>query len=337
MDKYSKVGWLVTTLMQGMRCRYGLTLKEIQEKAEERFGKPLHDRTFRRWCTAANDLLGVSIVNDPNRGYVYYIENIEEVRSNKVTMWLLDNVSTNNLLLSYRAIQEQILLPVIPAGKDLLPQILEAIRRRTVMRVTYQSFKNDKPNTYDLAPYCVKLFKQRWYVAGQDPNLGPDSTVWPYSLDRIISITPVSPERHFVIPETFNPTEYFSDCYGIFDAGGKPQTVVLKATPNLAHYLRSLPLHHSQRETERNSEYSLFELFISPTSIDFQIELLSHTPEIEVLEPAELRKSIMEKVERLYRIYKAKSRRASARSRAGGRNGCATPADTGCSPDCPRS
>ena len=81
------------------------------------------------------------------------------------------------------------------------------------------------------------------------------------------------------------------------------EKVRLKVSSGQANYLRSLPLHKTQKEVERNDEYSIFELRIRP-EFDFQQEILSQIPDVEVLEPTWLRDEIVEKVDEMWNTYK---------------------------------
>ncbi len=69
--------------------------------------------------------------------------------------------------------------------------------------------------------------------------------------------------------------------------------------------MRSLPLHPSQKEVERGEEYSIFELQLCP-EFDFQQEILSQTPEIEVLSPEWLQEEIAGKVKMIWEKYQEK-------------------------------
>ena len=51
-------------------------------------------------------------------------------------------------------------------------------------------------------------------------------------------------------------------------------TIRLMAYREKPHYLRSLPLHHSQREIKSNADYTIFEYKIALT-YDFIQEILS--------------------------------------------------------------
>lgn len=60
--------------------------------------------------------------------------------------------------------------------------------------------------------------------------------------------------------------------------------------------------HPSQEETYVCDDYSIFEYVLRPT-IDFQKEILSYTPDVEVLKPLWLRYEIAWKVEAMSRKY----------------------------------
>ena len=63
------------------------------------------------------------------------------------------------------------------------------------------------------------------------------------------------------------------------------------------------PLHESQEEIERNGEYSIF-TYQMRTTFDLLQELLWNGGDVEVLEPASLRREMAEMVERMWNKYK---------------------------------
>jgi predicted DNA-binding transcriptional regulator YafY len=108
----------------------------------------------------------------------------------------------------------------------------------------------------------------------------------------------------FNIPEDFDAESFFYNYYGIIvNSDSKLETVKLKVSADQANYLRSLPLHDTQKEIERNDEYSIFSLRICP-QFDFYQEILSNGEDIEVLEPAWLRETIAGIVKRMWNKYK---------------------------------
>ena len=83
----------------------------------------------------------------------------------------------------------------------------------------------------------------------------------------------------------------------------KPERIVIRAYRDHIPYLKSLPLHHSQRVLEDNGEYADFELFLAPT-YDFVMRLLHVGAMIEVISPTSLRKTMKGWISDMYNLYK---------------------------------
>jgi hypothetical protein len=92
--------------------------------------------------------------------------------------------------------------------------------------------------------------------------------------------------------KTHYPSAWFRDCYGIVNDHTVPvETVVLRAFGREPHYLRDLPLHHTQRELTVTPDYTDFELTLRPTA-DFITPLLSRGAAIKVLSPEWLAQAV---------------------------------------------
>jgi len=177
---------------------------------------------------------------------------------------------------------------------------LKAMKSNRVLTITYQSYWSEESNTFEVEPYCVKLFKQRWYMVARSPYY---DRVLIYALDRITDISDKG-NKKFKMPKDFNPELFFKDYYGIIAGTNRRiETVKLKVSAGQANYLESLKLHESQRPIESKGEYSIFRLRLCP-EFDFQQTLLSMGEDVEVMEPLWLRQEIAEKTERMWNLYK---------------------------------
>src|SRR5690606_13440185 len=97
---------------------------------------------------------------------------------------------------------------------------------------------------------------------------------------------------------------YFENAFGIVvHPKIEPCTVKIKTSDNRRNYLKTLPLHHSQKEVKSKAEYTIFEYYIAPTK-DFMQELLSCGDEIEVLSPESFRNEIAETINKMNKLYK---------------------------------
>lgn len=113
-------------------------------------------------------------------------------------------------------------------------------------------------------------------------------------------------DRTFKLPPSFSASEHFAKAYGIIIGDETPEEkVVLKVSEWHAHYLRSLPLHHSQVEKGSSDGYYIFELYLCPT-FDFQQTILSFASEVEVISPKWLRKELFAQIALMYSKYDQK-------------------------------
>ena len=137
-----------------------------------------------------------------------------------------------------------------------------------------------------VCPLCVKLFKRRWYMLCLIGN----NRKRIFSLDRIkgLSLT----NKSFTYPKDFVPADYFHDVFGIITGvERKIENIVIRTYAELPAYLRSLPIHHSQKELGTKDGHTDFSLRLVPT-FDFIQELLLHRDQLEVIAPQSLREEI---------------------------------------------
>jgi hypothetical protein len=276
--------WLVDLIN---RRKY-VSFKEINEawmrSPLNETGDPLSERTFFNHKDAIAGMFGIEILNDRSLGF--YIGR-SDVGSDETSDWMLHTLCLNNVLHENADMKDRILMEKVPSSERFLTDIISAMRDFRVIRLCYQSFRHPEPFCFNVRPYCVKYFKQRWYLLG-DSDLG----LRIYSLDRFVDMEEL--EEHFEIPKGFDAEEYFGNYFGVI-IGEEPEDVKIRVVPDQVKYFRTLPLHGSQRETVQEDGSSVFSYHIAPT-FDFVQEILSHGADVEVLEPAELRESIADSV-----------------------------------------
>ena len=124
-----------------------------------------------------------------------------------------------------------------------------------------------------------------------------------YALDRILDCQTTNATFH--MQEDFDINEYFRGCCGIIHSEEKPIKVIIKAYGGGSDYLRTLPLHESQRELDerKDDEASYFELEVCPT-YDLYQSLLAQADQIEVIEPESVRKQMRNFAKNLMSYYK---------------------------------
>lgn len=281
--------WLVETIHRFRR----ITLSELNElwvKTEMSGGIPMHRSLFNRHRKAIEEMFGLCIeCKRSGNEYPYYIENEEALLDDNIQHWMLDSLSISNLLMESQSLKDRIILEKIPAGKQFLKPIIDAMKLSYKLKMTYRKFGQEESKTIIVEPYAIKVFKQRWYMLANNYKR-PEPSI--YALDRIISVQETN--DRFEFPKGFDTELFFQDYYGVLcGSPDKPERIVVRAYPPFTHYLRTLPLHHSQKELQSTPEYADFEFYLRPT-FDFLQELFSQVHEVEVLKPDSLRNEMKE-------------------------------------------
>lgn len=292
--------WEINTVA---KSRHGLTLEELNEKWEDNDrlydGKPIVRKTWFEHRRQIETQFGVIIKAD-KRTNKYNIAYRDEIDKPELQEWLLNSFSVGNMLLEGKDLKGRIICEKIPSGYEYLTEIIEAMRENKIISITYQGFNKPRAATFELMPYAMRVFKQRWYLVGG--NVAFDGT-WIYALDRIqdMEIT----DKKFKLPRDFDAEELFDNVYGSTLAiGEKVERVEINVYEDQADYFRTLPLHHSQHELpSRSPDCAVFEYYLKPT-YEFIQELLSHGPAVEVVKPKSLRETMKQWIDQMADLYK---------------------------------
>ena len=306
--------WILSKLYENPK---GLTYKEFAYEwgrtELNSLKTPLPKRTFADCLRAIEEAFDIQISSDARNGYRYRIVNREWLEKDNVKDWLLSAFAVNGLLQDSKGLRDRVMFEEIPSGNEYLLKILGAMKKDNVIRISYQDFYDTDPHEIDLEPYCVRVFRQRWYVIGVMRNI-PDweeasemtnqGNIRRYALDRIkyLEVT----DETFKMPVHFSAESYFANAFGIIvePEKYKVERIRLKVTDinHRRQYIRSLPLHDSQREVERYDDYSIFELQVMP-AYDFIQQILAMSNEVEVLSPENVREEIARWVKEIAKLY----------------------------------
>ena len=298
MNQLQKYTWLIDTIRRAGK----ISFKDLSERwsRNKDLGEDneLHRATFNRWRDAIFEQFGIIIDCQRVGGYLYFIANPEDIDEDKLKKWMLDSFAVGNAIGENLSLKGRILVDEIPSGRDHLTTILEAMKENRVVNITYHPFQKNQGFTFPIEPYCVKLFENRWYVLARNTYY---DDIRIYGLDRV-EWSEIANET-FKLPKNFDAADYFSTAYGIvlgYDI--EPERIVIRANKDHKHYLKSLPLHHSQRLIEDCGEYADFELYLSPT-YDFIMKLLQAGAMVEVIKPETLRKEMKGWISDMFGIY----------------------------------
>lgn len=182
-------------------------------------------------------------------------------------------------------------------GSEYLAGIIEAIRKKRVVRVYYQPFYEDRPYFTDVHPYLLKEHQSRWYLIGLNDFKGQLRT---YSLDRIRDL------KESDLPykdSTFTAKDYFRYSIGVIAPSGTPPKIRIAVQKTQAQYMITRPWHESQNIEEENDEEVIFSFKVHPT-YEFISLLLSCGKDLRVLEPPSLQSELRDQLARMSGYYK---------------------------------
>ena len=308
---FGRYVWLMDILRRYKR----LTFQEINELWQESglgYGEELPLKTFHNHKKAIKDIFDVYIECDRKDGYRYYIDEPERIEGNNLRSWLISSYATLNQIQADNKLEDRIIFEEIPSGQTWLTCIADAMRRNHVLSITHQGFGKPEPSTFDIEPYFLKVVKRRWYVVARSPyysernkeqGVKPSDVYLVYALDRISDIQDTG--RTFKVKKNFDVHSYFEGCCGIITSNESPQKIVLRAYNGFADYLRTLPLHESQREIGSDDESTLFEYHLKPT-FDFYQLVLAQGDQAEVLAPKPVRDEMRNFAQNMLNYYTEK-------------------------------
>jgi predicted DNA-binding transcriptional regulator YafY len=183
-------------------------------------------------------------------------------------------------------------------GTEFINPLFNHIINKQPLRIDYQPFSRENPLTHTVHPYFLKQYNNRWFLLGLNEELNRITNI---ALDRIIAIEEAN--INFKENAEYDFSEYFDDVVGVsIPFEGKPIRVVLRVENSLLPYIKTKPIHGSQKIRQTGESETHVELKLIP-NYEFESLIFSHSNRIEIIEPIELRDKFKVKIEMLARKY----------------------------------
>ncbi len=170
-------------------------------------------------------------------------------------------------------------------GSALLKDILFAIKNKRKIAFVHYNYLAGTRKNYEICPYLLKEYQNRWYVIGKVEG----KTFRTFGIDRIENLK-VSTEV-FKTVKNENPTLLFENIIGLTSADGKVEEVILSFQPVQGKYIKSLPLHKSQKVIRDDKRSLVVSLNVVP-NFELNQKILMMGEAVKVLKPAKLAKEI---------------------------------------------
>ncbi len=243
--------------------------------------KALARSTFYHMKNELEDLFDVSIATN-EKGEFYIEQSFKE--NEEFRKWLLNSLAVESSLEDYANMHGRIMYETIPGGVQYLQTVVDAMQLCYRLIIRYGSFSHE-PREFIFAPYAIRIYKQRWYAIGESSD--HPGEIRTYAFDRFMQVSTTN--STYAIPDGFDVKKYFSDYIGMtMGEADEVQDIVVRVARKGVSYLRTLPLHKSQKEINTTAEYSDFQFHLAP-NFEFMQEILGRGDEAEVLSPQPLR------------------------------------------------
>lgn len=183
-------------------------------------------------------------------------------------------------------------------GMEHFSILLGAILSKQPLSIVYKPYKTNKIE-YVAHPHYLKQYNNRWFLVAHVEGHNRMSI---FPIDRIISIKP----SHVKFINTGIDMEtYFDDVIGVTkDERVSAEDVLIRISHKRYPYLRTKPLHYSQKEIHSMKDETGIVIQIH-VCINKELEaaILELGSDAEVLQPQRLRDSISTKIAELYAKY----------------------------------
>jgi predicted DNA-binding transcriptional regulator YafY len=186
-------------------------------------------------------------------------------------------------------------------GIEWLDILYKAIVNKTTLLLTYQSFKARQASDIIFYPYLLKEYRNRWFILGMKKQ---GKEIITFALDRIQNITAQDKEL-FVQHKKFEPHTYFNDIIGVTrNYAEQPTTILFWASALHAPYIKTKPIHASQKIVEEVKGGTHFSIAVIP-NFEMERELFGFGEGIKILSPNNIVRQIKRKMRLMNELYNA--------------------------------
>ena len=180
-------------------------------------------------------------------------------------------------------------------GIMFIDNALNTILESRKLKISYQSFYESDKTDYIVNPLFIKEYQNRWYLIVE---LNKIQKIKTFAFDRIQNLE--------ILTSTFKlknqKTDIFKNTIGI-NHSDDIQEIILWFDSWQANYIKTLPLHSSQKIISENENGLTISINVN---VNFELEQLikSYGSAIKVIKPDFLKLKIIEDFEKTIQQYK---------------------------------
>jgi predicted DNA-binding transcriptional regulator YafY len=188
---------------------------------------------------------------------------------------------------------------------DTLGKLVRAVIEGFEQKISYAKV-NGEVSERIIRPVGIVCKRNVWYVIAYAPEHKDYRT---FRVDQIISV--VNRENNtFKYPKGFSITKHIGDSWGVY-CDDPVRKVRLKFSRTVANRVKNLRYHHSQKIIGESRDGSLIVEFEACGFKELQTWILQWGPEVEVLEPLDLREQVRERARQVVKLYQRRGKKVN--------------------------
>jgi proteasome accessory factor B len=293
---YFKRYLYVTDRLRSRPCSFNDLQEHVMRKLEQDDIDTTFEyaiRTFERDKKDILTLFGIDI--HYNRKDKTYGIDEGEIDDQSVTR-MIDAFSIHHALQEGNKLSPSVFLEKRKSlGTEYISSIIHAIQNLYLLQFTHQKHWENYRSQRQVKPIAIKESQQRWYLVALDKK---DNIVKTFGLDRITNLQITDSKFK---PFSYNVEKEFQHAFGV-ETYAPAEKVVLQFSIRQGNYIKTFPLHESQRIIEETKDTILIEIYIHTTN-DIVMELLKYGSDVKVVQPQNLITNMKEKVKLLAKLY----------------------------------
>ncbi|WP_341832644.1 WYL domain-containing protein [Sphingobacterium thalpophilum] len=189
-------------------------------------------------------------------------------------------------------------------GLSFISPLHQAIREKTPLLISYQSFKATQQQDLVFSPYLLKEYRNRWFLIGQHKKSEGLMTL---ALDRINAIEEMGKNSYREYTGV-DFERYFSDAIGVTKTQkDRGHRVILQVNAKNAPYVATKPLHASQQILDKKEDGSILIRIDVVLNFELEREILGFGESIKVLSPRNLQTRIKQRLAAATQLYAEES------------------------------
>ena len=184
-------------------------------------------------------------------------------------------------------------------GLRLLNPLYNHIAHKQTLRIMYQSFNARSPAEYIVFPHILKEFRNRWFLFCSKAS---NMLLYNLALDRIVSVEPTDiPYRD---NPDFDPEHFFDDVIGVSkNLKNTPRCIKFWTSPDQSKYIKTKPLHPSQRLLCENEDGSCIFRIDVVVNVEMYSVFMSYGSGVRIIYPRFAVKYIKDQLKEALDLY----------------------------------